>query len=310
MGGQRHTKNNGSSTYGVFSHAERKKCGFMNNLEMRAGVDSQLPFGWCSLSLQPAVDPVVTPSGHVYSRECLLEHMVAKTAQLRTQREDWEAQQRNAVNDARKSELEREAQLRLEFERANDPRINNEATKKRSREEVLEDERAAIISEITAPMATTAMVARTKEELKRTSFWLPEFTPGHAAEPVRAPEKRPPSPVTGQPLRSKDLVPIRLDASTVAKADGSKEHDTKYLCHVSRNEITTQPVVLIRSTGCVVLEDVAKKLGVFETKVCPITSRPFKAKDVVKLEQGISAYSACGGEKLKIKKQRALGGGA
>ena len=75
---QKHSKNNGSSTYGVFSYGERKQCSFMSSIDERTGADAQLPFGWCALSLQPAKDPVCTPSGHVYSRESLLEHMVAK----------------------------------------------------------------------------------------------------------------------------------------------------------------------------------------------------------------------------------------
>ena len=80
---QKHAKNNGSSTYGVFSHTERKQCDFMSSQEARCGSDSQLPFGWCALSLRPAVDPVATPSGHVYSREAILEHLVTKQAAIK-----------------------------------------------------------------------------------------------------------------------------------------------------------------------------------------------------------------------------------
>ena len=51
---QKHSKNNGSSTYGVFSYGERKQCSFMSSIDERTGADAQLPFGWCALSLQPA----------------------------------------------------------------------------------------------------------------------------------------------------------------------------------------------------------------------------------------------------------------
>ena len=320
---QRHTKNNGSSTYGVFSRTERSKCEFMNSLQMRAGADSQLPFGWCSLSLQPAVDPVVTPSGHVYSRECLLEHMVTKAADLKRQREKWEREQAAAEAErAARAAEDREA-LNADFEHQNDPRATSivvaakpapqeKAEKKRPREEEKESEAEKskrIEAELRAPVATAAMIQRAKDGMA-SNFWLPQFTPSHAPEPTPEPERRPPSPVTGKPLRAKDLVPLRLEASRTLKTNGSGQEEVKYLCHVSHKEINAQPVLLIRTTGCVLLEDVAKKLGVLESKVCPISSRPFKAKDVVKLQSGVSAFAASGGEALNIKVYRANGGGA
>ena len=88
---QKHSKNNGSSTYGVFSYGERKQCSFMSSIDERTGADAQLPFGWCALSLQPAKDPVCTPSGHIYSRESLLEHMVSKGDELKAARAKWDA---------------------------------------------------------------------------------------------------------------------------------------------------------------------------------------------------------------------------
>ena len=88
---QKHSKNNGSSTYGVFSYGERKRCSFMTSIDERTGADAQLPFGWCALSLRPAEDPVCTPSGRIYSRESLLEHMVAKGDELKLARQKWDA---------------------------------------------------------------------------------------------------------------------------------------------------------------------------------------------------------------------------
>ena len=93
-------------------------------------------------------------------------------------------------------------------------------------------------------------------------------------------------------------------------ADGRSRAQVKYLCHVSGDEITTQPVLLIRNTGCVVLEPVAKRLKVLEEKRCPVSGAKFKDKDVVKLKTAVSGYSASGGKDLVVKKYRAQGGGA
>ncbi|KAH8063843.1 ubiquitin protein ligase [Aureococcus anophagefferens] len=160
---QKHAKNNGSSTYGVFSHTERKQCDFMSSQEARCGSDSQLPFGWPS---------------------------------------------------------------------------------------------------------------------SRTSYWLPPLTPEAPAKKLAEPPRRPPSPMTGAPLRSKDLYKLDLRKAESAKTsrndhDGS---DVRYLCHVSGDEITTQNVLLIRNTGCVVLEPVATRLGLMKEKRCPVSGAKFKDK--------------------------------
>jgi hypothetical protein len=56
--------------------------------EARFGVDSQLPFGYCALTLAPVVEPVVTPSGHIYSREAIFEHMLTKNQELKRMQVD------------------------------------------------------------------------------------------------------------------------------------------------------------------------------------------------------------------------------
>ena len=53
--------------------------------------------------------------------------------------------------------------------------------------------------------------------------------------------------MTGDPLRSKDLIPVVLPEDPEwkeHKGDGRGQ----FLCAVSRNSITNQPVVLLKST--------------------------------------------------------------
>lgn len=270
---QRHSKNNGSSTYGVFSYHERRKNEFLQNLKARLGADAQLPFGYCWLSLQPAVDPVVTPSGHIYSREHILEHLVSKTQDLKRQRDAWEAAERTADREA-------------------------DARARQSRQLVERD-----FAELNDPRARPTKQARVVDDKPDANFWLPQLAPQAPPEdaPPPPPPKRPPSPVTGAPLRAKDLVPIDLHRSS---------DDARCVCHVSHDEITTQPVLFIRSTGCVVIESVATNLGVLESHVCPVTSRKFKEKDLLRLVAATSAYSASGGTDLVVTKYRPTGGGA
>lgn len=65
----------------------------LGTIKQRLGSESQLPFGYCALSLHPAEDAVVSPSGHLYSRESILEYLLTKSKELKTQREQYEQQQ-------------------------------------------------------------------------------------------------------------------------------------------------------------------------------------------------------------------------
>ena len=62
--------------------------------QMRLGGDSQQTFGHCALCIHPAVEPMATPSGHVYCKECIVEFLLTKTQELKRQREAFEEQER------------------------------------------------------------------------------------------------------------------------------------------------------------------------------------------------------------------------
>jgi hypothetical protein len=240
---------------------------------------------------------------------------------LKRARELWDQEQRADARTAADARDGDAAAAVAAFERQNDPLVNAPAAKKPRTEASYNH------ANFTAPVATgsTELVVREAakpvdfeardrhaSELARTSHWLPSFTPEAAPAKREAPPKRPPSPITGAPLRAKDLVSLDLK-----RADGKKVSDNAndgadvaYLCHVSGDEITTQNVLLIKPTGCVVLEPVATRLGILESKRCPVTGAAFKAKDVLKLATAISGYSASGGKDLVVKKYRAQGGGA
>ena len=111
-----------------------------------------------------------------------------------------------------------------------------------------------------------------RAELKAVSFWIPDFTPEAkeaAIPPVTSrpgcgfvihhfpdspltkmdmhvqtqPPKRPRSPMSGQPLRTKDLVAVDLIEDGHASNPAAKH----YICPVSRDQITTQKVVVLKT---------------------------------------------------------------
>ncbi len=72
-----------------------------------------------------------------------------------------------------------------------------------------------------------------RARLKEVSPWIPMFTP-EAEVHVKAPPKRPTSPMSGRPIRSKDLIPINLTLEVASGAPDSSSGATRYICPVSR----------------------------------------------------------------------------
>ena len=135
----------------------------------------------------------------------------------------------------------------------------------------------------------------TKEEgrkvLQRTSYWLSEFQPKHKKDHSHVePPERPTSPMSGCPLKLKDLIPLELCRNN----DDTKK---RCICAVSGKTITTQAVVAIR--GVVMLQDVYDKLAK-PTMVCPVTGKKFKEKHVLQLQKAASGFAASGQVTAKI----------
>ena len=88
---QRHSKNNTAKSF--FTYAE-KQAMKMGTIKQRLGTDSHVQFAHCCLTLSPVVDPVATPSGHIYSREAIYEYLLAQKLKLKEQKQRYKAHTR------------------------------------------------------------------------------------------------------------------------------------------------------------------------------------------------------------------------
>lgn len=70
------------------------------------------------------------------------------------------------------------------------------------------------------------------DQLKAVCPWIPLFTPNAEPTLLKEPPKRPQSPYSQRPLRSKDLVPINLIRESTDEQ--SSTGSFKYVCPVSR----------------------------------------------------------------------------
>lgn len=297
---QRHSKNNNDSA--VFSRHEREAAGY-GSVTMRVGSDSQLPFGYCALTLKPVVDPVVSPSGHLYSREAIIEYLLTKTQELKKQRAIYEAQQQEREEDAlREAAAEQEDKARAFIEKQTSATAAVAASRsvtgpKKSEQQ---ERREKFLEQHHSKMIVVDKEDR-REDLKRTSFWLPQCAPEVKDAGVDKPDKRPRSPMTGEPLRAKDLLPISITVDPEWSDAKAAEGRGKFICAVSRNAITSQPAVLLKNTGVVLLEKVAQELAM-PTMTCPVTGKPFKESDVLRIQSGGTGFAASG--KVEVKKYR------
>ena len=141
-----------------------------------------------------------------------------------------------------------------------------------------------------------------KNPLKRSSFWLADFQPKKSEavtmtsteEEMEPPPKRPLSPMSQTPLRSKDLIALDLH----------RNKDDHVICAVSEKSIVTQQALALITKSDepaqVVLEQVYNDLG--KEKVCPITGR--KISKILKLQKGGSSFAASGGAGMEAKMYR------
>ena len=135
-----------------------------------------------------------------------------------------------------------------------------------------------------------------RESLKRTSYWLSESQPQYTKESIEddvrnnPPPRRPASPMSGRPLRMNDLIPITLQREECTKNNVGKG---KCVCAVSGKAITTQEVVLIKKTGVVMIKEFYESLAK-SSRVCPVTEKTFKDKDVIELKKSASGFAASG----------------
>lgn len=268
------------------TYSERSKLTSYGTQSARLTSDSQLRFGDCCLQLTPAVDPVVTPSGHIYSRETIVSYLLTKSQELKEQKAKYQAQ---LASDAQKASQQTESAKTLAIQSfiSKDQGAAQSSTKNHST-----DYQKSLKRKI-----DTESKEEGNKRLKEISYWLSEAQPEYhdeaMGEKIRSnmPPERPSSPMSGNPLRLKELVPITLNRGNGDGAEG------KCLCAVSNKEITTQPVIAIKKTGVVILKDVYDQ--VVKTKngkgmVCPVKGKKFKEKDVIVLSKGKSGFAASG----------------
>jgi hypothetical protein len=299
----KHSKNSGSAP--IRMAAERR--GNTATQSTRIGTNSQLPFGYCALSNSPIEpidgDAVATPSGRIYRKEHILEHILIQTQEIRARKDKEKQEKEEETKKAQREEKElkvKEAEdfaqqqilLSISNETADsnanrnaDSNADSNANSKDSDDYKAQGKRKRLIDDTTDEERIRA--------LSKQNPWLPGFSSEVAqSSNDKVVRVRPTSPFSQLPLRAKDLIPLTLIKDT-GKNEGV-EGTIQYICSVSKKTITSQPVVVLKNTGVVIIESVAE-IVVYPDGRCPISGQKFKKdKDVLRLLPSSTGFSSSG----------------
>jgi len=314
----------------------------------RLSTASHLPFGQCCLSLSPITDgsAVATPSGHVYSREAIVQYLLTKNSELRLQKAEYDRlrlviENRRALYEEKQQIMKQTTFITKDQGAMN---MNNDSTTTALvlREDAISSSTfgrkqhgtALAVASATTTSATAATLytplnnnsKRIENSLSHVSYWLASSQPSHtkkngggdddindvtefdyvreieALPPL--PPDRPNSPMSGEPLRLKQLVPLHLvyeGDNNSSSLDNKKSSDSTQqskknrggvICSVSHKVITTQPIIALH--GHVMLKEMYDKYAL-PTLTGPVTGRKFSInKHVIELVPGRSGYAASG----------------
>lgn len=289
----RHGKNQTASA--VYGYHEKKKdtasSGY-GSKSVRMGKDSLHDFDCCNLTLQPCVNPVVTPCGYLYDKEAILECLLHQKRENSRKLKEYEKQK--TKEEAELQELA-EAETRSKLETF----ISTEGS--------IVSQQHTVQSTNVAPKIINNMDDNSDKPLSKQlpSFWVPSLTPvDDKSATLKKPDNKTYCPMSGEQLRVKDLIPIKFTL-----LHGEQEslivRKARYICAVTHDVLCNSvPSAVLRPTGDVVTMECVNEL-IRKDMVCPISGIKLKESDIIPLVRGASGYAGTG-LKLKAEKKGAV----
>jgi nitric oxide synthase-interacting protein len=279
----------------ALTYHEKKALGF-GTVKERVGKDSHGNFYDCCLTLQTAVDPMVTPEGYLFSREALLENLLQQKKAIKKKQAAYEAQQAEEQQKAaEQAQIESEAKL-IAFDRQNHMGISSK-TAQRIQEAITAE--AATMHDAKGAKAVVSIKENEEKMKQLRAFWVPSQTP-QTKDLMDKPDSSTYCPASGKKLRLKDCVAVKL--TRVREGESGL-----YMDPVTMETLTNSTrLVVIAPTGDVVSEETYKK--------CIKPDGEFKGKrvgpkDIIRLQGGGTGYAGRDGEKAQVKKHFSLGPG-
>ncbi|CAI5448826.1 unnamed protein product [Caenorhabditis angaria] len=300
----RHGKN--CTAGSVYSYHERKrdaKASGYGTLHARLGADSIKEFHCCSLTLQPCRQPVITPNGFIYDREAILENILAQKKMFAKKLKEYEKQCAEEKADQDRETVTEAMSKKNKFSiiESTPSRTGAQALSAQIAEKAQKRPGGVISSEIAAKVKAHGEEGHMSNMLgeKSTSlpsFWIPELNPTAAPTKLEKPSSKVLCPVSGKPLKLKDL--MNVDFTPMPGTENLAQK--KYICAVTRDELTnTTKCAYLKKSKAVVKFEVVSKL-IKDDGVDPISGDPITEDDIIELQRGGTGYSATNEVKAKL----------
>ncbi|NP_001084604.1 nitric oxide synthase-interacting protein [Xenopus laevis] len=282
----RHGKN--CTAGAVYTYYEKKKdtvASGYGTQTVRLSKDAVKDFDCCCLSLQPCKDPVVTSDGYIYEKESILEYILHQKKEIARQMKAYEKQK-----NSKKAEMEE---------------LNKAA--KESKMKAFLDKEMTIVSKPLNPFtrksdsgidaAEPSCSQQSSEEKNKQlpSFWIPSLTPEAKTSLVKKPDKTVYCPMSGRPLKMKDLMPVNF-TRVDEKVDrvGLINRQDRYVCAVTRDMLgNSVPCAVLRPSGAVVTMECVEKL-IKKDMIDPISGDKLSERDIIMLQRGGTGFSGSG----------------
>ncbi|CAB3409098.1 unnamed protein product [Caenorhabditis bovis] len=301
----RHGKNCTASS--VYSYHERKrdaKASGYGTLHARLGADSIKEFHCCSLTLQPCRQPVITPHGYIYDKQAILENILAQKKEYARKMKIYEKQCLEEQSEKDKASEADTISKKNKFSviESTPSRTGVSDVKALSSESgSLKRPSGVISSEIAAKVKATGNEGdmsnmRGDKSTSLPSFWIPELNPTAAASKIEKPSSKVLCPISGKPLKVKDLLDVEFLPMPGTENNAKKQ----FICPVTRDELTnTTRCAYLKKSKAVVKYDVVEQI-IKDEGVDPICGEKMTLDDIIELQRGGTGYAATNEVKAKL----------
>ncbi|XP_043585087.1 nitric oxide synthase-interacting protein homolog [Bombus pyrosoma] len=271
----RHARN--CTAGAVYTYHEKRKdaaaSGYGTNTQ-RVGKDSVKDFDCCCLTLQPCRNPVITKDGYLFDKEAILEYVLTKKKEYARKLKEYEKQKQQEEEQSNEKSANEELQKLQKFLKGEKNIV--------SRSQIAAKESGSSVSNM----------SNGKDKML-PSFWIPSKTPEAKETILQKPDKTIYCPLSGKPLKIKDLIPVKF--TEVKDPDDKKSlivKQARYMCPITHDILSNSvPCAVIRTTGDVVTMECVEKI-IRKDWINPLDSTELTEADIIPLQRGGTGYSA------------------
>ncbi|XP_019631956.1 PREDICTED: nitric oxide synthase-interacting protein-like [Branchiostoma belcheri] len=298
----RHARN--CTAGAVYTYHEKKKdtqqSGY-GSQRARLSKDSIKDFDCCCLTLQPCKNPVVTPDGYIYDKEAILEYILHQKREIARQLKAYDKQRKKFQEDeAQKQKSEKHSKIKafVDKEKSIVSKPLNPFTG--AGPSKTKDETETAGASAAGPSTSTSTGGAAKDK-QLPSFWIPSLTPKAEETKLKKPEEKVRCPMSGRPLKMKDLIPV------VFKPVNDRDNKTslivkqvRYVCAVTGDALgNSVPCAVLKPSGAVVTMDSVERL-IKKDMTDPVSGDKLTDRDIIPIQRGGTGF-ASSGVKLEAK---------